>query len=587
MKAGETQPGHTNEVEPTCWKKLCDRFLEAFPINMVESGWNRQVRYDAKFYYPKHDMSLQDLQPMLDHEHWLGARALPSGIIYWISIDIDAKSAELHPDRDRRYWALRKLFGLDRVPLVYRTPSGYGLRLLYRIPPTPIDHLVEDQTTGLVADVIRGAGLEVKLGIIEIFPQRRFADRLPLGRNMPLLDPQTLDPYLFERATTDRITHLDMQLRVLEEWARKPDPTWLPHVQSLPRISEERGNGTGEASEDAILLRTGSGGGCTDGTMHLIHAGLTEPSTRVESEWRVGLGFLAAPSLSTGYPLPEHPTRADLARALATWLSVHHNEKSKDWAKAQRKYGTDGAVEFFARAYLKEGRSGSLIDRLHRAYLSANPGALPVRQLSPGEWDTLLDLASEFYEPSVHRYRFEVWSGCFHRACREQIHRLEARGQTPPSRTLRNRDQVSVELPAAWMVGWPYGSGRDRSAKGTRYLEYLRVLETAGMIAPGEGYYNPRFRLPSDIETEPGRAAAWWVDRPKPVYNCELPMLLHEVKGRTKEIPEVHNRPVSITEAYHALHVHQRSIDLEGRYGRRTADRLNSYLRVLFARLDG
>src|SRR5690606_25178393 len=76
----------------------------------------------------------------------------------------------------------------------YQTPSGWGIRVVYRIERVPLTAVITGPHSGLVADVLRGAGLPVGPGEIELFPQTGQADRLMLGRGMPMLDPETLLP---------------------------------------------------------------------------------------------------------------------------------------------------------------------------------------------------------------------------------------------------------------------------------------------------------------------------------------------------------------------------------------------------------
>ena len=220
---------------------LVDRYRKVVPLNTQAGNWNLQREHGGNFSYQDWELTTEDLQRALSHEFWLGSRAHPEPWNDRLSFDIDCKDRALRADRNEPYWLLRRRFGIERVPLVYGTPSGLGLRVVYRIPQTPREELISGLHTGLVADVLRGAGLVVKSGVIEIFPQEQQAGRLMLCRRMPLLDPRTLRPLPdanvgdeFDEATFVRA------LERVEAWHARPCDDLVPHLRTLRRAPDVR-----------------------------------------------------------------------------------------------------------------------------------------------------------------------------------------------------------------------------------------------------------------------------------------------------------------------------------------------------------
>lgn len=101
-----------------------------------------------------------------------------------LAFDLDVKGTFSQPLADR-IDCIEMLFGVPDLHVV--TPSGG--RHLYYFMPNADAGLIEDRARRL----LQGEGLEVRDGNVEIFPRNRVL-RLPLGRNMQLLDPKTREP---------------------------------------------------------------------------------------------------------------------------------------------------------------------------------------------------------------------------------------------------------------------------------------------------------------------------------------------------------------------------------------------------------
>lgn len=550
-----------------------ERYRALVLLNGAPGAWHRQDNYGKAFYAQARELTNTDLCGMLQGRYWIGTRAPDNARTDRIILDVDCKSAAGLAHRDRMYGIIRGVFGRDRVPLLYGTPSGYGFRAVYRIPETDLAQITRTPTTGLVADALRGAGVEVRLGGVEVYPQVNRIDRLVLGPLMPFLDPGTLARD--EPGAADGERRIELGLVRIEEWHRRVHDDLLPLLHSLPRVrpTDTVGELVGHDEELSVadVIRIGT---------RLLAIGLEQPSTRFDSEFTVAMAFALN---RDGYPqfgLPRNASNEDIARATARWLAVRHNGFSKEWnAVALR--GPERAVDWWTNRYMAVGPAGStMIDRAVQAVRR-----IAARQrrssLTADERLILMSIAEAAFDAGVRRYRFEVWAAAFLRAVRSIVAYQVRRGREVE--LTEAGDGVIVRVAAAWMEQWPYGGGS--VAGGTRsYVTYRDALIESGLIAWAAPYVHQRYALrrhglPPDAALPPNLATAYRV--PLPDGGMPAATLSAQDLNAVARIARSYGGPMSLDEIAHAVFLRMCGMDLAERYGRRTRDRIHALIGTL------
>jgi len=552
------------------------------PLAREIGSWNRQVRYGGQFHYTTCRLDDGDIAAMLRQEHWIGCRAAESGRVDRLAFDLDCKSPGDVQRRNSTYHRLRSLVGWNRVPLVYGTPSGLGLRVVYRIPEIRGSELVEGAASGLVPEVLRAANLSPKPGFVEIFPRTNQADRLMFGRRMPVLDPETLQPFDDARIG-DGFNELMLSGAIARtrSWYDQPIADLVEHLRSLPRLGLvplvlERPDG--ESRLSAGVPRQ-----ISRGVLDLIDRGLPGPSTRTEAEWVVGTAFVLAPERFGDYGLGQAaPSREAIARALATWLSRRNNGHSRDWNAAARGRATAAAVEMWTKRYLRATVSTGdcFVDRLYRFRDSLAPELRRVWHLTRAESDFVLGLAPEAFS-GPQRYRFECWTSSFVQNLKRILHYHSALRTPLPVVIEDGRQMVDVEFAAKWLQGLPGGKGESSRTGQTRYREYLDTLGRAGVVKEVRRAVTPfetakRCQAPYVKAEVRGRARTYRVALPDMTATVgDLPASPWLLKALLSDVPGQFGRSITLEETYHALHVAHSGIDLRSRYGGRTAERIS------------
>ena len=558
--------------------ELLERYLAVIQLNPSPGAWAKQTEYKRGWItINKEPCTTSNIKEMLEHRYWIASRAPADGFTDRIAFDLDAKDASDMDNLFARYAVIRELFGYDRLPLVYHTPSGCGVRIVYRIPRTPLSELVVGARAGLLADVLRGADLPVRAGKIEVFPQVRMPERLPLGRAMPLLDPDDLSK-LSWAAIGDSFDRdlLRQAIEEMEAWHAVPNAGLIDHLRGLPRVAVDAPNATALAStkgrprkhtlEPPASLK------------RLALEGLTEKGSRYAAEWNVGSAFVRWPLAFPEYGLGTSPSDLEIADALSHWVADRSNGLSREWADAVKGASSrEEAIDKWRDRYLRRGPDGrSMIARLRMAAMLADPGLMPVAEVSDEEAGEILEWAEENFEPSAIRYRFEIWTWSAFRWLKAKCLKDARLGTLPLNRAAED-DQpfVDYDLPARTMERWPFGGGRSRKTQRPRYVEYSRILQKIGWMRWKSGYYNPRRfnrRLPDDIK---GKAKTFTFPLPSLTLRAKdlwvsqgtIDEIIRQVEPRMDE-------PISRAEAYHALYVAANVPNLLQRYKRATADRL-------------
>lgn len=554
--------------------ELLKRYCAVAAPDLAAGMWHRKDP-GAKFYRQHLAGSLDDVVGHITGRHAVACRAADNAPIHWLSFDLDAMTAESDPRE--RYELLRRIMGNHHVPLVYRTPSG-GLRVRYRIPATPIRELIAGISRGVVPDVLRGGGLQVQRGHVEVFPQSTQPDRLPLGPGMSLLDPDTLTVIAgCELEETFSTAVFQRALERLEAWYAHPTVGLIEHLLEAPRctliriVSEDEFN----LGTDADFVRAGDGGVRLTGIMAaLANDGLTKPNSRFHAEFRIGMGMALRPEEFEPFGMARLFSQRQLAWAIARWLAERNNGYSAEWSAAVvRHRSTEGAITAFAARYLEPDSCTGLtmIDRIMRAVQAVDPQTHRIRQLTGEEWAKIFSLGERHFKPGSERLKFEVWAGACVRAVKEIIRYHEGRVVAPnmPRRFDAlddgfGNEWVQIELAAKWQEEWPYGSGGH--GRRTPYLRYRAVLEAEGILRKVATHRPPRHRDRHGPDDLAGEAALYIVRRPADATLSDVPVAPWLLTRACADLT-VAGRRCTLDHAYHALAAVSRGNNLRKRYG--------------------
>ena len=548
-------------------KAIYQRALQVMMINPHGGSWGLQPQ-GGTWRTVRRRMGDQDIRRHLEGDHWIGCRLPESGLTDRIILDLDCKNptAERLLARDRLYHRICRLFGLDRTPLVWATPSGRGIRIAWWIPETPCVDLREGDDTGLIADVLRGAGIDVGLkGEVEVFPAPKRLDRQPLGRSMSILDPESLERVVMVEAGRP---YTDDELMRAVEWMERRSaqvyPDLVSHLRSLPaegkdtRASErrlprkDRKSPRTQIRAEGVAAATSDRGKGGAGPLVIALHGLQRVGTRYYWELRVGARIWAWPM---AFGLGSDPGRDEVAWRLVQWLADHNNGLSAEW-EASLRSGRERAMQMWTQLYLSRGPDGRApVDRMRDAAgtLRAMTPASP--HLSRGEYRAVHRVATRSagsLRGATDRYRFEVWASGAIRIAKRQILRGGLSGDT---------ETMTAQLKAEWLRGLPYGSSLQRYR---RLLEEHDLLTTiAGHVwAPdaAAGNVSTIYQL-GELGSESGQR---WVGNDHQAIPPGV--LAARLAGET-----VYGRQVTDIEAYHALDVCARGRSLPRIYGRGAA----------------
>ncbi len=540
-------------------RDLFDRIVRLLVLDPKPGRWGYQTLRGNWVTERSQELGDADILEHLAGTRWIGSRLPESQLPDRIIIDIDCKDGADLGSRDDRYQRVRRAFGEDWRPLVYGTPTGAGIRVAYRILPTPYQHL-----RGAVAALLAGQDLRVKDGSIEVYPAPNRLDRQMFGCSMPILCPDTLFPMIGDRGRPfdSEGGELAEAVRYCERWparehpglvamlrqctATPPSSMIISHPNRRPPTarSRRRSGGTSAKSQD--------------GHIRLLVVGLEAPSTRYDAEFVVGAALWRWPGQFRDLGLTERPTRYEVAHALALWLAQNHSGYSKEWSESVDRLGPARAVSWWCSRYLESGAAGgeAPIDRMARFARSLG-GRIPASpHLTVAEHRVIqllsLHLAGEF-RSGMDRYQWEVWASHLVRVARSQV----MRGGRSGDGTL-----AAAQIATEWMAGWPYGR---------HYRRYLALLlqdsPRAGSRPPDvEVLWTPRSpaRQTATIYQVP------WLDlRHDRPAGPDPQQVRDGIAGMTH-----HGRLLTVGEAYHAIDRVDRGGNLERIYGRGTADRV-------------
>jgi hypothetical protein len=560
---------------------LLHRLIPCLLLNREPRHWFEQVRYPGPFLAKPRRMTDADLIRVLQGQSWIATLPPGSRTVDRIEFDLDCDGdADALVARDRRYRLIRGLFGSEREPLVVQTPSRHGLRILYRLPETPLEELVTGLETGLVAHALRGSGLKLKRGGLEIFPQPSQCNRLPIGSSMAILCPDSLEPYgdaHAEGPLTPEVARAFLER--LEEWHSNPFIGLLEHLRRLPRqgrrpVLPARSTRRSRRSGDSPAGGERRGHRLGPELLTLIIHGLPGPSTRYEAEFQVGMAMWLEPSHFEDYGLPRNPTREDVAEALVLWLRAHHNGFSQEWTASHDRRTLD-VQRHWTERYLATGSCGEApVDRMRRAAFGARiaEGEGPLDLPHPLDVQEIMEIAEDLFPRGPDRYRFEVWTCCLLRATKSTVRYARERRQPETRRT--GPGFVTAELSAEWMEGWPWGSGEVDGRRA--YLAYRDALISKGWLAPVRRHVRPL----GGLEEQPGSATLYRVREPRMTTEADLLLPRVLVQARIGDTTVV-GRPLSEVEAYHALSPQRMGVHLRRRYGRSTARLIERHLHRL------
>jgi len=504
-----------------------------------------------------------DILEHLVGTRWIGCR-LPNGRpLDRVVIDIDCKGPSDVAWRDERYWRVRGAFGRERIPLVYATPTGEGIRVAYRIQDTPYEDIRPRHGRGPMHGFLEHHGLEMRNGVIEVFPAHSHLDRQMFGASMPFLCPDTLSPLIGARGRPFRAGDGELETAVehCEQWFLREDPG-LPAMIggfAVKTPPSRRGSVSVQGPRAEPFHRRGTARQTRTGEGHILPlvVGLESPSTRHEVEFLVGAALWRWSDQFSDLARGQQPSRETVALALARWLSQNHNGMSKEWLQSVDEHGARKAVWRWRERYLTPGPDGDApIDRMARLARTLGRKAPVTPQLTESEHRSVqllsLYLASEF-SGTMDRYQWEIWTSHFVAAVRRQVMRGGKSGD----------DRLSAaQLAAEWMSEWPYGR---------HYRRYLGLLtrESSGGSGRPEAVqvlWRPEGR-------GKGIAAIYrvpWLD----LGDRRLPQPRPEKVRKGIEGITHQGRPVTLEEAYHAIHRTTRGPDLNRTFGISTANRI-------------
>jgi hypothetical protein len=567
---------------------IVQRYARVVQLNRDGGRWNRQRKYRKAFpvlFFPLPDSEIEE---MMEHRHWLGCCAPTDGLTDRLAFDIDSKTVEGLAMRDDRYWRLRALLGMERIPLVYQTPSSYGLRVVYRIPETPLIELVEDFKAGLVPDVLRAAGLPPEDGSIEVYPQVKRADRLPLGRRMPILDPESLLPVAGPRIGDEFDPDaLDWALRLIEAWHARPISDLKDHLHRLPRMSADTIPKLTQGPVQSRPALAPVESSPSRDVSRLFDVGLTGPGQRRQAECDVGRHFIAHPTDYPHFGLSEFPTDREIAEAIARWLAERNNGHSSDWNRAVRQYGgVEEAKAVFVELYLTPHRltGETFIDRLRRAPIVKDKSRRRVNELSSKERNRILEIAERHFPVGVARYRFECWLFGYLRSVKRIVtsHHKNRTLKTADLDPLSGKPRVLLQIHSRWMRNWPYGDGQD-CAGAARYRQYVRILVEEGVLQKHQSH-----RARNISRTGKGTSTVFVLRCPDlTVRAADLDVDPRDLKVAIQGLMRRAGKEIDLSDAYHALHVQRHVSDLTRRYGRATAERIRHYCDYIDLRYQG
>ena len=533
----------------------------ALLVNHESRAWFVQNEYPGPFFNQRGRLGAVDFGRVLRGECWIATYAPGDGTVDRVEFDIDCKggSAEV-ADRDERYWMIRRLIGLEHRPLVVRTPSGWGVHVSYRIPPTRLDSFITGPATGPLADALRAAGLPVQPGKLEIFPQARQCKRLPVGRGCAILHPDSLEVVCAAPEDPHEASPEWSPFgEALSEWHACEHPTLLRGL-----LERAAGSSTAVASrgrtDPAPAGLVHVAGELTGRMIYLMRNGLTRRASRNDAEFSIGTAIWLNPGLFEDLGPSKPLTRERVARLLAAWLARHHHGFSQEWSRDLRRWSEAAVVEAWTRRYLREDSRGEApVDRMRTAAMSlaGDSGMVASRDMAD-----ILGLAEGLFAPGPVRYQFEVWTCALFRAVKSVVGYHEARGEPLPS----GPGWQEIELLARWMEQWPWGGG---SRGGRRaYVVHRDALISKGWLVPVS---RPIFhREAPDI---PGRATRYRVRPPRPAPLADMPIPRAIVASRLDRLLD-YDRPVTPVEAYHSLHALRSVPRLDGRYGAAAAARI-------------
>ena len=566
-------------------KDLLQRYLRVVPVQGRSEEWNRQERYKGAFVQMKCPLG-EDVRAMLEHGPWLACAAPRDGMTDRIGFDLDCSGEFDCRRRDALYWCIRRLFGLERIPLVYGTPSGHGLRVYYAIPRIELARLVSGRDAGLVADVLRAASLPIRAGILEIFPQKSQVDRLPLGRRMPLLDPATLLPIAgADIGDTFDVQMLEGALGLMERWLNEPCLDLVAHLESLPRVARSlillpRGDDQLQHG----FVQTANGVGPSRGLRRLVRVGLEGPHSRYDAEWLAAITMVLDPTLFVDLGLTDVRDDEQVAGTLARWVAERENGFSAEWADTVREHrSADAARQAWAQRYLARGSAtgAHMVDRVRRAVAGLDGSMRRTFLLSAEERRGLMAIAEEAGRTGSSLFRAEVWLASCQRAVKSIVEHREQRGLFVQERFRDGQRTVVIPISARWMESWQFGKGR--------YTEYRELLEDSGRMrvarfSPTADLFRRGSRPPDDLAYEASE------------YEVRLPamdLLVRDVGVNPLSLklaiaemhPTMSGRLLTIDTAHHILWTCRTGEPLRERYGRRLACTIEEIGAGLEARL--